>query len=264
MVRILMYHRIVPDGMKTDGAVINMPLGLFRRQIRMLDRWGFTSITFEDFRLSLDEGLALPKRPVIITFDDGYAETYDLAFPVLKEFGMRAVVFVLADRTMTSNDWDIPLGVTPSPLMSDSQILEIHAAGFEIGSHSMTHPHLVRLSREEVWDQVSRSRMRLEIMLNAPVTTFAYPYGELNDLVKSLVTEAGYRFACGAWTGPPVPLADHYEIRRALMVANDGPVRLAFKVLAPYRHYRWLWWKLKSALLRDLTPVHHDHPVKTK
>ena len=90
MVRILMYHRIVPDGMKTDGAVINMPLGLFRRQIRMLDRWGFTSITFEDFRLSLDEGLALPKRPVIITFDDGYAETYDLAFPVLKEFGRYA------------------------------------------------------------------------------------------------------------------------------------------------------------------------------
>ena len=255
MVRILMYHRIVPDGTPLESSAIDLPLSLFHRQLRMLERWGFTSITFEDYRLALDEGIELPRRPVIITFDDGYRETYDLAFPVLKEFGMRAVVFVLGDRTMTANDWDIPLGLPQSPLMSDSQILEMHAAGFEIGSHSMTHPHLVRLSREEAWDQVSRSRMRLEIMLNSPVTTFAYPYGELNDLVKSLVTEAGYRFACASWSGPPVALADHYEIRRALMVANDGPIRMAFKVLAPYRHYRWLWWKVKSAILRDLTPT---------
>ncbi|HMK37995.1 MAG TPA: polysaccharide deacetylase family protein [Bacteroidota bacterium] len=255
MVRVLMYHKIVPDGTAGIQDGVELPLSLFRRHIRLLDRWGFTSITFEDYRLSLDEGLELPKRPVIITFDDGYAETYDIAFPVLKEYGMRAVVFVLGDRTMLANDWDLPLGIPPSPLMNDSQILEMHAAGFEIGSHSMTHPHLARLSREEVWDQVSRSRMRLEIMLNSPVQTFAYPYGELNGLVKSLVTEAGYRFACGSWSGPPVALSDHYEIRRALIVANDGPVRMAFKVIAPYRHYRWLWWKFKSAILRDLTPV---------
>ena len=250
-----MYHRIVPDEAPHSTAAIDLPLGLFRRQIRMLDRWGFTSITFEDYRLSLEEGLELPKRPIIITFDDGYAETYEFAFPVMKEFGMRGVVFVVGDRTMTSNEWDIPLGIPPTPLMNDSQILEMHAAGFEIGSHSMTHPHLARLSREEIWDQVSRSRMRLEIMLNAPVNTFAYPYGELNPLVKSLVAEAGYRFACGSWSGPPVAMTDHLEIRRAIVVSDDGPLRLAFKVLFPYRHYRWLWWRLKSVLVKDLTPV---------
>ena len=147
-----MYHRIVPDGTPLDSGSCDLPLGLFRRQVQLLKRWGFTSITFADCRRWLDEGKKLPKRPVIMTFDDGYADTYDLAFPVLKEFGMRAVVFVLGDRTMTRNDWDIPLGLPLSPLINDSQILEMHTAGFEIGSHSMTHAHLVRLTREEVWE----------------------------------------------------------------------------------------------------------------
>jgi peptidoglycan/xylan/chitin deacetylase (PgdA/CDA1 family) len=168
---------------------------------------------------------------------------------------MKAVIFALGDRSMLTNLWDVAEGAAPSVLMNDQQLLEMHAAGFEIGSHSLSHRHLSTLSPEEAWDQISRSRMKLEILLNATVSSFCYPYGEVNPDLKAMVARAGYSFACASYTGPPTVVTDHLEMRRITIVENDGPFHFTMKILAPYKHYRWLWTKMKHALKRDLTPV---------
>jgi peptidoglycan/xylan/chitin deacetylase (PgdA/CDA1 family) len=262
-IRILMYHRIIPDGLARGPKEMDLLLSRFRRHLCLFRDWGFVSITFEDVRRWFDEGVRLPDRPVILSFDDGHADTYEFAFPLLKELGMRAVVFALGDREMRRNEWDIQLGLSVSPLVTDEQLLEMRAAGFEIGSHSMTHAHLTELSHAEAWKEISQSKTKLECLLNAPVATFAYPYGELNPEVKHLVREAGYRFACGAWSGPPRVQSDPLEIRRAVISGKDGAVRLGFKVIFPYKHYRWLWWRVKSAIVSARAPIGDCTPLNS-
>src|ERR1700741_3912283 len=180
-IKVLMYHRVV-DTVSLSGGYPELCVHVddFRQHLLHLERWGFTAITFNDYRLFLAGEINLPKKPVVITFDDGYEDNYEFAFPLLQEFGMRAVFFVLGDRQMKASTWDQNSSIPIGPLMTEEHILELHRSGFEIGSHSLTHPKLSHLPREKAWDEISRSRQLLEILLNAPVHTFAFPYGLVN------------------------------------------------------------------------------------
>src|SRR5512137_113288 len=105
-IRVLLYHHIsvAKSTHKTPGMMVQADS--FRRHLELLDRWGYTAITFDDVRLHLAGELNLPNRPVIITFDGGYADVYDTAFPLLQEYGMKAVVFVIGDQLIRENIWD--------------------------------------------------------------------------------------------------------------------------------------------------------------
>lgn len=249
-IKIFLYHRIVSHDLDvTDNTQLCVSEHNFRRQLELLDRWGFTSITFEDYRLFLEGKLDLPRKAIIITFDDGYEDTYALAFPLLKEFGMKAVVFVLGDRRITTNIWDSVRGEPASSrLLNDKQILELHQNGFEIGAHTLTHARLPMLPRERAWEEISRSRMFLETLLNGPVRTFAYPYGLVNTTVKEMVREAGFLFACGAFSGPACMDQDYFEIRRILVSQQDNVLTFLLKIFAPYENYRWFWWKSREEI----------------
>ena len=247
-IRVLMYHRVLPDGVRGDPHQLWIPLRLFRRQMQFLVRRGYSAITFSDYVLFREGQLNLPRRPVIITFDDAYLETYTLVFPLLRELGLKAVIFVVADPSIRTSKWDKEHPGAVSALMSDMQILEMHAAGFEIGSHSLRHHNLCTLSPSEAWQEITRSRMTLEILLNAPVRTFSYPYGCLNSSVKRSVKEAGYAVAVAAWSGPPLFGQDEYEIRRSYIPADRWfPIlRFAMRLSVPYQLYRWLIWQVRS------------------
>ncbi|HUN65095.1 MAG TPA: polysaccharide deacetylase family protein [Bacteroidota bacterium] len=246
-IKVLMYHRVV-NAVNVSYAYPGMCISTqeFHNQMSMLERWGFTSITFEDYRLFLRGELNLPKKPVILTFDDAYLDFHENAFPVLEEFGMRSVVFCVADKKLSANFWDKSNGLPLAPLMNEQQLLELHAAGHEIGSHSLTHPILPRLVREKAWDEIYRSRMMLEILLNAPVKTFAFPYGNLNDATKKMVQDAGYETACATFSGPPKFASDPFEIRRTLIQGNLSPLHFALMLFTPYEYVGWLRWKLKK------------------
>jgi len=259
-IKVLMYHRVV-DSVEEHMAQSDLCIhtDAMRQHFVLLERWGFTAITFEDFRLFQKGEMNLPKKPVIITFDDGYVDTYELAFPLLQEFGMKAVVFVLGDRQIRSNTWDKLPAVHGEHLMTDEQVIELHSEGFEIGSHTMTHAKLPLLSHDEAWDEISRSRMRLEILLNAPVQTFAFPYGYLNDQLKQMLRDAGYTIGCGTHTGPPAFGTDLFEIRRILMPPDTDYVGLAMRLLAPYEYYAWMRSQLKHFILgKDFNPCDDD------
>jgi peptidoglycan/xylan/chitin deacetylase (PgdA/CDA1 family) len=249
-IRVLMYHSIVNDDPSACGSLYQLPVGQFRAHLEWLDRRGFTAITFEDYRLFREGILNLPKKPVILTFDDGYQDVYQNAFPLLQEYGMRAVIFVLGDRRAASNAWDVNGTEPAAPLLTDSEIIEMHQARFEIGAHSHSHVRLTELPKEAAWKEISYSRMEIEGLLNKPVRSFAYPYGCVNEETKRMVRDAGYTTACSVFTGPSVFGGDEFEIRRSTIFNTTGTLGLGLRLLTPYPQYQWIRWK-GAALIRS-------------
>jgi peptidoglycan/xylan/chitin deacetylase (PgdA/CDA1 family) len=248
VIKVLMYHRIVSDERLSHAHWTCVHVRDFRRQLELLDRWGFTTITFDDYNLYLAGELNLPRKPVILTFDDGYRDVYENAFPLLQEYGMRGVVFALGNRLIKTNVWDQAVGLRTAPLMDGQQLLEMHAAGFEIGAHSMSHPKLPALSTEAAWQEITRSRMLLEILLNSPVRSFSYPYGGVNESVKRMVADAGFTIACSVFTGPGTFGMEPYEIRRIAISSNTSTAGFAMRLLMPFQHYGWMRWKVSEVL----------------
>ncbi|MBI4547768.1 MAG: polysaccharide deacetylase family protein [Ignavibacteriae bacterium] len=248
-IKILMYHRIVDDkNLSHRYPQVCVHVRDFRHHLALLERWGFTAITFEDYQLCLEGELNLPKKPVILTFDDGYVDTFQHAVPLLQEFGTRAVFFVLGNQQISTNIWDEKIGLPRASLINEKQILELHGAGFEIGSHSMTHAVLPALSREQAWEEILRSRALLEILLNAPVKSFAFPYGLADTMTKKLVKDAGYSIGCATYAGRPRFGTDPFDIHRIVVPGTSDTLGFALRVLAPFEYYSWLRWKTKLLL----------------
>jgi len=225
-----------------------MPVSSLRRQLEFLDRRGFTAITLADYCLALKGELELPKRPVILTFDDGYQDTYDLAFPLLREFGVRAVVFVLADPAVRYNAWDDGLDVPRAPLMSIGNVCAMHAAGFEIGAHGMTHADLPSITEREAWREIAHAKTALEGMLGAPVNSFAYPYGRVTERVRRLVVDAGYETACGVYTGPSRCGDDPFDILRVTIPGSITTAGFELKASLPVERLHRLVRGARAAL----------------
>jgi peptidoglycan/xylan/chitin deacetylase (PgdA/CDA1 family) len=249
MIKVLMYHSIVKEKpLKKSQNLFSVQALDFRKQLQILDKAGFTAITFKDYLLINEGKLNPPKKPIILTFDDGSLDNYQIAFPLLREFGMKAVFFVLADKNIKSNVWESGNGISMIPLMDPYQILEIHTAGFEIGSHSLTHLQLPKISHTTAYDEISRSRMLLEILINAPVLSFAYPYGLLNNAVKQIVIDAGYSVGCAVYSGPASFGTDLFEIRRIPISGDLSMLGFSARVLTPYEYLCWMRWKAKQIL----------------
>lgn len=249
-IKVLMYHRVSVDKKRRPDYAWSITQAQLSRHLELLQRWGYTCISFEDHSLSLKGDLMLPKKPVILTFDDGYEEVYKFAMPVLKEFGVRATIFVLGDRSKKTNLWDSPSETTGVSLLDDSMIRDMHRSGFEIGSHSLTHANLMKLSGDDAWKEIALSKTALEHVIGAPVISFAYPFGATNPELKRMVEAAGYNYGCGSYGGPPRFSTDLFNIRRAPITRSTNSVEFAFKMLTPYSHYRWLLWKTHGRITK--------------
>jgi peptidoglycan/xylan/chitin deacetylase (PgdA/CDA1 family) len=246
-IKVLAYHRIVKDdhihpALRTFATNVEV----FRSHLRILERGGFTAITFRDYDLHLRGELNLPRKPVIISFDDGYRDTHEIAFPILREYGMTATVFVVVAPTSPVNYWDKFDAFPAAPLMSQSQILELHQGGIEIGSHSLTHARLTEVPREQAWDEVTRSRMLLEILLNSPVRSFCYPYGLVNRFVKEVVQQAGYTVGVGVYSGPARFGHDPFDIRRIQPSGSTVSIGFRTQMMLPYERYSWMRFRIKE------------------
>jgi peptidoglycan/xylan/chitin deacetylase (PgdA/CDA1 family) len=260
-IKVLMYHRIADDVdlCKTNWTCVHVDD--FRKQLVFLRDAGFTAITFDQYRAYLRGAASLPKHPVIISFDDGYLDTYELAFPLLEEFGMKSVVFILGDRTIRTNYWDQYLGITETRLMNRDQILAMHSAGHEFGAHSTTHAKLPRVPHERAWEEISRSKTLIEMLLGKPVQSFCYPYGMLNVRIKDMVRHSGYDIACSVDTGPAAFGDDLLEIRRMTIFSSMGLLMFSMRMRAPFQYYDWTRWKTVYAL-NEIQGKNHLPEVK--
>jgi len=247
-IKVLMYHKIAADEKLCRSHWTYVSEEQFRKHLTLLDHWGFTPITFEDYLLYRKGEINLPKKSVILTFDDGYEGIYKIAFPMLKEFGWNAVLFVLGDRIVKSDFWDKHSGLPEANLLSGEQIIEMHEAGFEVGSHSMQHANLINIPQKIARYEILQSKEMLQALLKSQVKSFCYPYGLTNNTIKNIVHESGYELACGVYTGPPKFWEDKYDIRRITIKNSTNSFSFGLKMLAPFEYYEWLGSKIKGSI----------------
>ena len=124
------------------------------------------------------------QKLIVITFDDGYRDNYVNAFPIMKEFGLKGCVFCVSDE------------IGKESFLRLEEIHEMADAGFEFGSHTMSHPELVHLDEKSKWLEISESKKRLEEMLGIPIPYFCYPKGFWDEEGVDMVATAGYAAAC--------------------------------------------------------------------
>ena len=239
-VPVVMYHRIVeaPPAGSRHGTWVTRER--FAAQLDSLARRGFTTITFRDYAAYLEGARALPRRPIILTFDDGYADNYDLAFPLLEARGMTAVIFLVADRNVTTNLWDAAGGEPQVPLLAGDQIREMGDYGIEFGSHTMSHARLTALAPDALAGEVEGSRRALEERLGRPVLSLCYPYGAVNAAVKDATERAGYAFGVASDSGPLGFGEDLFEIRRVQVFPGTDRFGFWRKTSGWYARYRSL------------------------
>ncbi|MYQ37164.1 polysaccharide deacetylase family protein [Streptomyces sp. SID4921] len=186
-VPILMYHAV---GHRPAAGVYGLSVspGAFRTQMEILARRGFTPLTTAALGGHWRTGRALPPRPVLITFDDGYEGVHRHALPVLAEHGFAATVFVTTGWLRGAYDE----GGAPDTMLDWEQVRELAATGLEIGGHSHTHPQLDQLGVAGLRTEAVRCRDIVTAELGAAPVSFAYPYGYSTRRVRESVRAAGF------------------------------------------------------------------------
>jgi len=183
---ILIYHYVehVLDQNDKLRVKMNITPETLEQQVKSLQNRGYEMIFVKDIPLIIANRTQTNLKPVALTFDDGYEDFYTDAFPILKKLGVKATLYVIADY------------IGHPAYVSESQLREIADSGLvEIGSHTLDHSHLLRLSLERAQQEIMDSKRKLQDTFNIKVETFAYPYGEFNDQVISDVIGAGYTAA---------------------------------------------------------------------
>jgi peptidoglycan/xylan/chitin deacetylase (PgdA/CDA1 family) len=177
---VFMYHSIS----KTPKNDLCVSPKQFEKQLRTLIMGGFTPITASELASAYEKGTQLPSHPFIITFDDGYADNYTSAFPILKKYKAKATIFVI---TSTINQ---------GSYLSWNQLKEMENSGFiDIQSHTVNHLNLSSLTAKQIKKELTKSREILERNLNKPIAAFCYPSGNYNKKTLTYMKEAGYTMA---------------------------------------------------------------------
>lgn len=230
---ILMYHAVDRTPQPAHPRNYVAP-ERFEAQLATLARLGYETISFADWLAYRRGAGTLPRRPIILTFDDGYRSTADVAWPILQRFGFDATVFLVSDLIGQTNVWDGPPG---EPLLDRAQIAAMQAGGVRFESHTRTHPALTLIPAERARDELAGSRAALSRLLDRPVTVLCYPYGKENAAVRALAREAGYEAAVIARYRMNRVRTDPYRLTRIRVEQGTTPARLRW-LLA---RLRWLF-----------------------
>ncbi|WP_027683459.1 trifunctional glycosyltransferase/class I SAM-dependent methyltransferase/polysaccharide deacetylase [Rhizobium leguminosarum] len=189
-VPILMYHRIAEEG-PTALRRFRTPPEIFRKQMQFLRRQGYYAVTAQTLADLLHSGKPIQGRPVMLTFDDAYLDFLTDAFPILAENDFSAEVFVVTDKAGGRSDWDSAYG-EPAPLMSWSNIQELHKKGICFGSHLASHTPASAMDNEVFLAEAILSRNALQSRLGTAVESIALPYGATDFRVPGILAHAGY------------------------------------------------------------------------
>jgi peptidoglycan/xylan/chitin deacetylase (PgdA/CDA1 family)/glycosyltransferase involved in cell wall biosynthesis len=241
---VLMYHKI-PDAPLATKHQVFVTRADFEKHLAYFKAHSFTPITFLDYQefASGRRSLAgFPRRPIILTFDDGYTDNYTNLLPLMQQYGYRGVLYLLGDFDVRYNKWDADFDPTEprADIMDRAQKQAFVAAGWEIGAHTMSHSKLPELSAAEALVEMQHSKAALETVLDTPVISFAYPYGALNEEVKALAQKAGFTYAVATDTGGLHLENDRMQIFRVNIFPHETPGSLFKKTATWYRkYYRW-------------------------
>jgi peptidoglycan/xylan/chitin deacetylase (PgdA/CDA1 family) len=236
---VLMYHRVLDAPIDTKHRTFVTKVN-FEKHLRFFARRGLESITFQDY-LAFSTGdrplREFPKKPFILTFDDGYLDNYHNMLPLAKKYGYKGVLFLLGDFSASGNFWDLGEDVEANRIMTTEQKKTFVDQGWEIGAHTLTHPNLTQLSDGDVLNELCESRKRIEHELQTKVVSFAYPYGTYDDRIKDLVKQTGFEFGIATDSGGITIEDDHFAVFRVNMFPEESLFSLFKKTSTWYRKY---------------------------
>jgi len=236
---ILMYHSISrqPAG-RTAGyyETVTAP-EKFRAQLECLKQMGYRGATLKDALARWNRGCgnSMPPRATALTFDDGYADFHENAWPILQECQFKATVFL-----PTAFIGEQPRRFENRPCLNWRQIADLRRQGIEFGSHTVSHPILVELTWPQIEEELSASKKCLEDQLGVPVDYFAYPYAfpqERPDFVQrfgEVLEQTGYQAAVTTKIGLTWPQDDLRALKRLPVNNDDTPGFLAAKLRGAY------------------------------
>jgi peptidoglycan/xylan/chitin deacetylase (PgdA/CDA1 family) len=221
-VPILMYHSISQNAAPKfkEFAVSRR---LFADQMAYLYQQAYTPITVTQFVTMRSQGnTELPDRPVVITFDDGFADFYLEALPILEQYGFLATLYVTTAFVNGTSLWLKREGETERQMLKWDQLREISARGIECGAHSHTHPQLDILPQDMVQEEIMQSKRVLEHHLDREVLSFSYPFGYYTPTIRRQVQEIGYTSACAVKHTMSSKMTDPFALARLMVRANTS------------------------------------------
>lgn len=225
----LMYHVIGKANDSREARFCCEP-SIFRSHLEMLRDSGWRVISANDMVAALRDRIPPPEKSVILTFDDGTACTLEAAAPIMCEFGYTASVFMVSGLIGSENRWMRAGGLPGRSMLSFSQLRELDAAGFDIGSHTVDHVKLAELPLEQCDFQLRASKASLEDVLGHPVRHFAFPYGSYDEERSNLVQRVGFDAAFTTRWGKINKNSNAYLLKRIEVMGNDSPTRLRMKM----------------------------------
>ncbi len=205
---IINYHKI--DPLQDIGVTSRRP-DMFRSDMQIILNLNYTPITFKD----LHQNINIPEKPVIITFDDGYESVYTYAFPVMKEFGFKGVIFMPTDYIGKYNDWDVQFGNKKFKHLTKDQLIQLHDYGFEIGSHAISHQLLTMMPDAKLIVELRDSKQYLQDILDEKIISISYPFGRFTKRTLRISNQTGYEFGTGSIYYRSVPASfSHLALKR--------------------------------------------------
>jgi len=195
-------------------------------------------------------------RGIGLTFDDGYDSVYTEALPEMIARRAAGTVFLVVGFVGGSNVWDVRLSLRPARHLTWPQLQELVGQGFEVGSHTMTHRDLTRLSDHDLTEELARSKLLPEDRLGIEVVSVAYPFGKATARVMQAAARLGYRYGFGnAPEGRCGSIRPEMMIGRMSVYGTDGRASLLAKLGAgPGR-------RLEAAKCRLIARLSHGTPL---
>jgi Predicted xylanase/chitin deacetylase len=208
---VLLYHCVAPDP-SAWIAPFTVSAATLRRHLEIITASGRTPITLSQLRDGIGGQAALPARPVVITFDDGFSDTLTIAAPLLGRAAIPATIYLTSGfLTRRSPGGD--------RMLDWAQTRELALQGHEIGAHSASHPQLDTLAPDTARQEIGSCKRQLEDTLGMRIRSFAYPHGYSSPRVRRQVAEAGYDSACA--------------VKNALSSVTDPAFAVARLMLTP-------------------------------
>jgi peptidoglycan/xylan/chitin deacetylase (PgdA/CDA1 family) len=212
-VPILMYHHIADPPPGADAIRIDLSVnpGIFTKQLRYLKSQGYNTITLNDLALHLTMGKELPPKPIILTFDDGYADAYTHAFPILQRFGYVGTFFLIS----------APIDDDDPEFLSWPEVEEMHAAGMKFEPHSYNHPDMRNRGFDFVVFQILAPKEAIEARTAETCRFFAYPSGRYDQFVIDVLRSAHFWGGVLTEQGATHTTDDLFTLRRVRVHGGD-------------------------------------------
>lgn len=244
-VPVLMFHHVeevaaadlVPPPLHPDSYLSRRRLAAI---LDILAYHGHRTVTLAEAAARRRAGRGLPRRTVVLTFDDGCRCFRDEVLPELAARGMTATLFAVSGELGGSNRWDRPPGgpdERQEELLDAAALRRLAAAGIEIGAHGRRHLDLTRCDEATLAGEVAGSREDLAAAIGSPVATFCYPYGHLDSRVRAAAAAAGYDAAAAIHGFPGARAGDPLALPRLPVLAGDSRFELLLKASGAYP-----WW----------------------